>query len=202
MNTQDREELIVDGFQFSNERDAQAAKSEQDKVKLLESRLDYAYPDQVRMIYDKAIQNRIFKTPIGYTYLHTLQKYLQDQLPGEEIRSVPLFMNYVNSMRSATSPARQRVEPKKAEPEPAEKRLKAAHILNIFLAGIIIVMFIITMNGETPNILNYENVLVNRYAEWDEELTQREKVIREKEKSLNITPESTKSSVEDHKSGT
>ena len=71
---QEKKEFIVDGFQFSNLKDAEAARNEQDKVKLLDSRLDYDHPEQVRIIYEKAIQNRIFKTPIGYTYLHTLQK--------------------------------------------------------------------------------------------------------------------------------
>jgi len=187
---QEKKEFIVDGFQFSNLKDAQAARNEQDKVRLLDSRLDYDHPEQVRIIYEKAIQNRIFKTPIGYTYLHTLQKYLMEHsAEGEEVRSVPLFVNYVNSMRSTTSPARQRIVPKKPEPEPAEKRLKVSRIMNLILIGAIIVMFIITLNGENPNILNYENALVNKYSAWEEELTERERVVREKEKSLNIAPQ-------------
>ena len=114
---------------------------------------------------------------------------------GEEVRSVPLFVNYVNSMRSSTSPARQRIVPKKPEPEPAEKRLKVARIMNLILIGAIIVMFVITLNGENPNILNYENALVNKYSAWEEELTERERVVREREKSLNIAPQEEESGV-------
>lgn len=186
---QEKKEFVVNGFQFNNLKDAEAARNEQDKVKLLDSRLDYEHPDQVRIIYEKAIQNRIFKTPIGYTYLHTLQKYLEEHATeGEEVRSIPLFVNYVNSMRSATAPARQRIVPKKPEPEPAEKRLKVSRVINIVLTGVILLMFVIAMTGQNPNILNYENNLVNKYSAWEQELTEREKIVREKEKSLDIAP--------------
>jgi flagellar capping protein FliD len=42
------------------------------------------------------------------------------------------------------------------------------------------------MKGSTPNILNYEKALQNRYAEWNQELSDREEAIREKEKELLI----------------
>lgn len=182
----EKKELVVEGFQFNSHKDAEAARAEQDKVKLLESRLDYANPDQVRIIYEKAIQNRIFKTPIGYTYLHTLQKYLRDYYEEDEVRSVPLFVNYIGSMRNYSTPAKKRVEPQEAEIEPAEKKLKRSRVLNFLLILTIIVMFIINFYGETPNILNYEHVIVNRYAAWEQELTQRENVIREKEHELDM----------------
>jgi hypothetical protein len=47
-------------------------------------------------------------------------------------------------------------------------------------------MFVIAINSNQPNILNYQRVLQNRYAGWEQELTDREQAIRDKERELNI----------------
>ena len=47
-------------------------------------------------------------------------------------------------------------------------------------------MFAITLNADQPNVLNYEKVLTDRYASWEQDLTEREQVIREKERELKI----------------
>ena len=49
-----------------------------------------------------------------------------------------------------------------------------------------IVMFAIAATGSEPTVLNYERVLQNRYAEWEQQLSDREQVIREKERELLI----------------
>ncbi len=45
-------------------------------------------------------------------------------------------------------------------------------------------MFMIAVNSDNPNILNYETTIINKYASWDQELTERENKIREKEAEL------------------
>lgn len=57
-------------------------------------------------------------------------------------------------------------------------------ILNILLGIAVIAMFMITLNSDNPNVLNYEKALTNRYAAWEQELTEREAKIREKEMEL------------------
>ena len=42
------------------------------------------------------------------------------------------------------------------------------------------------ISGKNANILNYEKVLTNRYAGWEQELTEREAAIREKERALHL----------------
>ena len=53
-------------------------------------------------------------------------------------------------------------------------------IMNIVMIVAIIAMFVITLNSDQPNILNYERNLQNKYASWEQELTQREQTVREK----------------------
>ena len=45
-------------------------------------------------------------------------------------------------------------------------------------------MFLITLKSDNPNILNYKQVLTNQYASWEQNLTERENRIREKEQEL------------------
>ena len=58
--------------------------------------------------------------------------------------------------------------------------------MNIVMIVAIIAMFVITLNSDQPNILNYERNLQNKYASWEQELTQREQTVREKERELHI----------------
>ena len=60
-------------------------------------------------------------------------------------------------------------------------------IINIVLIITLIAMFQIAKNSESPNILNYEKVITDRYASWEQNLTDREKAVREKERELGIT---------------
>ena len=59
-------------------------------------------------------------------------------------------------------------------------------ILNVLLVLAIIAMFTITLKSDNPNVLNYEKAITNKYAAWEQELTEREQRIREKEKELRI----------------
>lgn len=45
-------------------------------------------------------------------------------------------------------------------------------------------MFAIASGSDNPNIINYRNAIVNEYASWEQELTEREKAVRRKEAEL------------------
>jgi len=59
-------------------------------------------------------------------------------------------------------------------------------ILNVVLVLAVGFMFYIAYTSEHPNVLNYKRNLVNKYAQWEQELSEREKEIREKERNLMI----------------
>lgn len=70
---------------------------------------------------------------------------------------------------------------KKQEKASGQPRLMMySVILNILLAMAVAAMFAIAVNGKSPNILNYEKAITNRYASWEQELTERENAVREK----------------------
>ncbi len=47
-------------------------------------------------------------------------------------------------------------------------------------------MFFIASTGKNPNILNYENAIINKYAEWEEELRERENRVIQYENEYGI----------------
>ncbi len=181
--------LSVGGYLFYTEKDAQLARAEEQKIEYLEAHMDYSLPDSIRYIYEHTIQERLFRTPVGIRYLQKLRDFLLAQ-PGVEpgsIMDIPLYMTFDGELREYAAPARERVVPSRKKDRDKEKnRFTLSVILNVLLAGAIIAMFYISYVSEQPNVINYERALTSKYASWEQELTEREQVIRETERELKI----------------
>ena len=171
---QNRTDHVVSGFAFYSEKDARLAEQERQKIAYLDKRIDRTNLESVLVIYKKALDDRVFRTPVGLEYLRELQGELkaEQDLLGEEIPPIPLWTNFADT-REKTSPARRRIKPAPEENKNTTFRLS----------------LIITLNSDQPNVLNYERNLQNKYATWEQELTQREQTVREKERELHIETE-------------
>lgn len=181
----DKSELIVGGYCFGSIEDAEAARQELKKIEYLEQHMDYEEPENMLLIYKKAVDTRVFQTPIGWEYL----KKLQDKLSpyedlSEEVSPIMLYTVFAHRVGDEIKVPEPRITPKQKDPF---KRWFAISILfNIFLVIAVIAMFAITLTSDIPNILNYENTIVNKYSTWEQDLTERENLIREKERELSI----------------
>ncbi|MCM1569698.1 MAG: hypothetical protein NC081_09675 [Roseburia sp.] len=180
-------EFIQDGFVFYSREEADMASAEKRKIEFLESRLDYSRPESILSIYEKALQERIFHTPVGMLYLRHLQDYLSEQpkIDKSAIPPVPVYAVFNGELRANTQPVRSKIKPAapKKEKFPA---LAVSVVINIALVIAVIAMFAIALNSEQANILNYRKAITNQYAGWEQELTEREAKVREKEKELSI----------------
>ena len=180
-----REEWKVGGFLFGSEADAKLARTEQEKIVYMEKRMQYDHPESVLTIYNRAIENRIFRTPVGFQYLQELLAFLRENGLEEQAHSIPLYQ--VFDQRTQERPAgvvQRRVQPSRYSQLRAS--LRKSVILNILLILLVIAMFVITLTGNNPTILNYEQKLQNKYAGWEQELTERENAVREKERELSL----------------
>lgn len=176
------EELIVGGFVFKSLEDAQLAKEEEKKIAYLEERIDFNKVDSVLAIYQKMLENHVFKTPIGYSYLQEIQKFLKQNVSSEEISDIPI--DYISrSEIRVQNPREQEVSTRVKEKGKNKQKLRTSIHLNIALIIVVILMFFIAMSGNNPNVLNYEKKITDKYAAWEQELTEREQQIREKELS-------------------
>ena len=64
------------------------------------------------------------------------------------------------------------------------KKYHISLYINVILVVIIAAMFVITATSKNNiTILNYENELINKYEQWEEELAQREEALKQREEA-------------------
>ena len=172
--------FTVGGFSFKNEEEAELAKKEMKGVEYIRGKTDMDYPEMVLQVYNKMVDGRLFETVVGFSYLKELQEYLRTipYIRREDIRPIPIAYRDYEAERRKKAGSIVGSLP--------EKVIQGSLILNIVLAVCVVVMFLISMTGSSPNILNYETQIINRYEAWEQELTEREEAVREKEKTYGI----------------
>lgn len=180
-----KKEYIVDGFLFFSEADAAAAREELKKARYLERHLDNQGANIIHQLYQKALQERTFQTPVGLAFVKLLRdRLIEEGVEEFDIEPIPVYYDVTqNKIRSGHEPVKE--EPKE-KPEKRMTKFKISFLLNVFLILLVAGMFYVAMTGDNPNILNYENALVNKYASWEQELSEREKTVREKEQELDL----------------
>lgn len=64
--------------------------------------------------------------------------------------------------------------------------LRFSVAVNLFLLIIAIGIAVITLMDDSPNIINYENKIVDKYAEWEQMLEEREEAVKQREQELGL----------------
>lgn len=183
--------IIIEGFCFTDEKVAQQAKREADGVRYIKENTDMENPEMVLQLYHKLITEQLFETPIGIGFLKELRDYLA-AAPGieeQELDTIPtevlLQEAEVRNAKREKTADRARMEKKLVQ---VKKNLRTSMMVNLFLILVIIGMLIVTLTSDQPNIINYENKLIDKYAQWQQELEEREQAVKEKEQELELTP--------------
>lgn len=192
-NTEEKEKLTVSGFIFVSAEDAELARQELIKIDYLEKRMNYHLPENILAVYNKVLENKMLRTPPGIEYLNKMRNHLlKTGIDAERIAPIPIYHNFAPKISGETTEgiARQRIERRlkkeKTETAKLKSRFQISVAVCLLFAVLISVMFYITLSSDNPNILNYENALLNKYAAWEQELREREILIREKEHEYNI----------------
>ncbi len=179
------EELSVSGFVFETEEAAQKARNELEGIDVVRSKVNMRSPETVLEVYNKLIDKRLCKTAVGYSYLHDLQKYLQNssQIPKESIRDIPIEPIRRRVVREIENTGEKK---KRGGNDSYQDKYKISLIFNmIFAIAVVLIMYLAT-TGDNVNIINYENKLIDRYEAWEQELTERENSVKEYEKTYGI----------------
>ena len=181
------DDLTVSGYIFSTHDDAEIARNEIKKIAYIESRMDMTNMTVVYGIYNKALENRTFQTPVGLEFMHKLHDLLVSSGMKEEIKPIPLFTTFRRiDLSESNKPVRRVITQKEREEQKIRVKYRNSVLISTILFIMVIVLFIITYTGSTPNILNYKTAITNEYAEWEADLSRREAEVREKERELNI----------------
>lgn len=182
----DEQNLIVAGYQFSNEEDAALARGELNKIHFFDTKMDYTNIENVKMLFQKVLEERLFRTQVGMDYLHRLQTILKEGgVEPEQIPAIPVSAVYRPKLHREHRPRPQkRVEMQEKTKE--RSLLRSSLMVNVAMVILVIILFAITIKSDNPNILNYEKALVNKYATWEQELSDRENKVREAERQYHI----------------
>ena len=181
------EKNVVGGFLFRNYEDAELARLEGKKIEQLEHRMKYEDSSQVKAVFDKAISTRVFQTPAGLAYLRELQLYLKqaEDLDGS-VQNIPVYQNYTQFNKTKETYLNFEIRPSDKMKNQLQRKYNKTKITIGILIAMIVLMFLITLTGDNPNILNYENALINKYAKWEQELSEREMNVKKRELELNL----------------
>ena len=179
----EKKEKIIEGFYFDDAKVAEQAKREADGIQYIRENTDMDNPEIVLQLYRKLIGEKLFETPVGISFLKELRDYLLQVPTIQEQELEPI--HFQTPEVEAEMRFNGRMEKKI---EQGKKRLRISLIVNLFLAVLVVGMVIITLTSDQPNIVNYENKIVDKYAQWQQELEEREQAVREKEQELQINP--------------
>lgn len=181
-----RENQVKD-YLFSNTQDVLMAQEELEKIEKLEPKIGQADIELLYKLYNKSIEKRSFQTPVGLEFMLKVKKILDNNpnTPGEVV-PIPLYTTFDLTTRREQEAIQKRQQFMVKKKEDAAKKLNISIWINVILAIMVIAMFVIAKTGSNPNILNYENALINKYAEWEQELRERENRIVEYENEYGI----------------
>ena len=180
---------VVEGFAFTSEKEAEQAKKEREGIRYIKEKTNMSNPDMVLQIYNKMVREKMFVTAVGYAYLFDLQEYLRTnlQINDEDILPIGIVHPTIQeSLKEEKQKHQLQIQEmkKKATKKPAsdaemQNKYKLSLLVNLILAISVAFMFVISATSGHPTILNYEEELINRYSAWEQELTEREAILRE-----------------------
>lgn len=203
------EKYLVEGYEFDDMESANEAKKELEAVKYMAQKMEGCSPREAYLIYNKIVDENLFKTVIGYDYLHAVEEYLiqsgmfnvpdmeeagQNENSEETLESykegvmagdsteIPKILQPDNSNMPA-KPAKD-VDSMEKELKKTKDRLMTSILFNIVLVIGILVMIYIASTSSNVNILNYETALQDKYSSWAEELKEKEESLKEREKAV------------------
>jgi hypothetical protein len=201
----------IGGYIFEDENKAKKAAKELKAVEYILGQIKEADEKGVLTVYKKLINQRYFSTEIGMGFLSQLRQnleacgaYSDDEIPQiysldaeepkvKETASEPVK---AKDTKPEISPEKSKVKKEKSDKSKESKsegdfaELKRLRFINkillilcITLLLCVIGMFYVNSTINSPTILNYEEKLIDKYSSWEQELTEREAAVKEKELS-------------------
>ncbi len=178
----------VNGFLFQNTQEVNAAKKEAKAVVYLEERLSGRSPEDAATLYKQILSQNLFHTAVGYSFL----KELQDSLKSSGIKDLPPIPVDGTIVTKAEAPVPQADAGSTANPRLEKKlkdvrgQLRTMRVVAIVCMIMVVAMFAITLTSKSPTIINYETAIMDKYATWEQELSEREQAVAAREAELGL----------------
>ena len=189
MENERERRYVAGGFLFTDEAAAAQAKKELEGMKYIKEQMDMENPKLVLEVYRRVLAEDLFETPVGIHFLKEIQEYLSSipGIRGEGIEPIPVPRQKKREAEKKTQkPSVKTVQKVEITEKHVDYKKRCQFLLPLCIALLVIVaaMFAIEATTNNPNILNYENEIINRYEDWERQLEEKEKELRERERAL------------------
>lgn len=188
-----RDTYEVNGFLFQSKEEAERAQRELDGIQYIKGKIDLKNSKAVFQVYQNLMKQNLFETLPGYCFLKELRDCL---LMAPDIRNEDVAMIAVHYPEKAAEkrqethiekeePIKEKKSKKKEKKEKNRNYKARCHffmIVSLILAISVATMMFLAATSDNVNILNYENKILNRYSAWEEELKNREQLLKEAER--------------------
>ena len=170
---------VVEGFSFSTEEEYQNALREQKAAAYLKKQMSGKSAKDILKVYQQLLDQDLFHTQVGYAFLYELNRALhrQSSLSDTDIPPIPTVVKKPTAEKTK-DPKDILVNSKLAV------KVRTLRVLVMILLAVVVAMFGITLSGSTPTILDYETKLQDKYAAWEQDLSQREAALVKREAQL------------------
>ncbi len=180
------------GYVFSSNAEMEFAKKEAAGIQHINSKINYDDAASLLAIYNKLLERDLFTTVVGIDFLRNIRKILMEEYDysSAELKSVPVHLTGISKedqevndqiMKTLKKNDNQKKEkPKKVLNISLLKPLVVVVAIAAILVVIVFIQFRVYSDSENLNILNYKARLERQYESWEEDLTERERVLNEK----------------------
>ncbi len=181
----------VGDYVFETRREAEAAEKERQAVAYVRQHLDLNDRKKVRDLYEKLLEDRTFCTAVGEDFLAELREILKETPQEDRADGTEREPQEDRADGTKGKPQENRAgragQKKAAMERQLRKYRRLSRIFGVASAAMLVMilgMFYITADSKNPTILNYEQKLIDKYASWETELTQRERELAAEKQEL------------------
>lgn len=183
-----KERFVYGEYAYASKAEWEEAKKEEESVRYIRAKMNLKDTDIVYKLYCRLVDQGSFYTPVGIGFLQELRRQLLSGVkPPEEIPAIPIRLAKKKSVLAEEISDEEKKKIKNRA-DYYQGKLQTTRIVAVGLTFLVIVMFLITMFGPNSPLADANEQVQNQYAAWEQELTEREQAVREKENALGIQP--------------
>ncbi len=185
----DDKKLVVNSYLFDTEEEYRKALEEKKSIERLMKKVDLDKKELLVALYSGLVTQNKLSTVIGLEYLCRLRDVIVNKKFAKAAELPPIPTGAFKTEKAVgykLSDTQLKLNAEKKETQKYQNRSRNLLISNIVLLIVIGIMMYLATTGNNINIINYENKLVDKYASWEKQLTEREQRVQEAEKRLGI----------------
>lgn len=166
------------GHTFEDEKQLLLAKKEAEAIEYLRAKTDFNNGEMLIRLYHRIIDNKMMETEIGIDFLVEIRKRIIEMgiLKEGQLKEVPALKK-----RKAKQKAAEKKSKELLLIEKVKRQNSILWVICLFLTALVIGMFVILLMGKrSPLAIRYEEELINKYASWAQELTEKENKLNDR----------------------